>query len=336
MKQRTVHALVASILLAFTLSAAAASEEKFSREIAAPPGGKIVVDVDFGTIDVSPGTDDKVALEAFRLIDFGDKAREKAYFEAAPITVTIDANTVTVRMHASREQSAIWSNHTRLDARYTIRVPKNFSADLNTGGGAIAAAHLNGDVRANSGGGDLRLSHLHGAVSAQSGGGGIRLEECNGRLEIGTGGGDIVLTDGDGKLRARTGGGRIEVHNFKGNTDVDSGGGQLTLERIDGAITAETSGGSIATSVAAGGALQSITLESSGGNIDLALPLAAAADITADTEAGGVTTDLPLEIIKRDEEHLRGKLNGGGASVLLRTTGGSIRITSTGTLAAAR
>jgi DUF4097 and DUF4098 domain-containing protein YvlB len=326
---------VSSILLAFTLSVSTASEEKFNRETAASPGGKLVVDVNFGNIELSPGNDAKVAVEAFRSIDFGDEAREKEYLAAASITMTTEGNTVTLRARGKTEVHHIWPNHTRMDARYTIRVPKNFSAELNTGGGAIAVSQLTGDVRADSGGGDLRFSHLRGGLSARSGGGAIRLEDCDGTVEITTGGGDILLSKGNGKLRARTGGGRIEVHDFKGDTDVTTGGGQLTLEGINGAVDGQTGGGSISASFA-GDPLKKITLESSGGDIDLALPKAAAADIAADTGAGRVTTDLPLDTTSADDEHLRGKLNGGGPSIRLRTTSGSIRIRSTSGTTASR
>jgi hypothetical protein len=328
MKTTKTSLLLLSTLFAAALSAAA-SDERINRDVAAHPGGKLVLDVDFGNVDVSPGADDKVAVEAFRSIDFGNEAKEKEYLAAAAITITADANTVIVRTHAPAEARRTLPNHTRMDARYTVRVPKNFSADLSTGGGAIAASQLSGDLRANSGGGDLHCSHVRGTVSAQSGGGSVDLNECSGTVEITTGGGDIVCTAGNGSLHACTGGGTIEVRDFRGDTKASSGGGQLTLERIDGAISGETAGGSIAASFA-GSALKKITLVSSGGDIDLVLSKAAAADISAETGAGRITTDLPLEITSTGDEHLRGKLNGGGAAIRLRTNGGSIRINSSG------
>ena len=335
MNQKTTSLLLATIFVVSTFSAVAASEERINRDVDARPGGKLVLDVDFGTVDLRPGADDKVTVDAFRSIDFGNEAKEKEYLARTPTTITAEGNTVTVRVRAPKEVRYNWFYHSRMDARYTIRVPKSFSADLNTGGGSISASELVGDLQADSGGGDLRLSHRRGALFARSGGGQIKLDDCEGPAEIKTGGGDIVFADGKGTLRALTGGGTIEVRNFVGDTDVSTGGGEVTLERIDGAISGETSGGSI-TASSSGAAIKKISLESSGGDIDLALPKSAVADIIARTSGGRITTNLPLEVTRADDEHLRGRLNGGGPSVLLRTSGGSISINSATAETAAR
>ena len=327
MNQKTTSLLLATIFVASTLSAVAASEETINREVDARSGGKLVLDVDFGTVDLRPGADDKVTVDAFRSIDFGDEAKEKEYLAQAPIAITAENNIVTVRARATKKARPDWFHHTRTDGRYTVRVPKSFSADLSTGGGDITASELTGDMRAHSNGGNLRFSHLRGALSARSGGGDIKLDDCDGVAEIKTGGGDIVFTDSKGTLHGRTGGGTIEVRNFVGDTDVSTGGGEVRLERIDGAIAGETSGGSISASVS-GAAIKKISLESSGGDIALALPKSATSDITAQTSGGRITTNLPLQVTRADDEHLRGRLNGGGPSVLLRTSGGSISINS--------
>jgi DUF4097 and DUF4098 domain-containing protein YvlB len=335
MNPTTTALLFSAIFVASTLSAMAASEERIKRELDLRAGGKLVLDVDFGTVDLRSGADDKVTVEAFRSIDFGDEAKEKEYLACAPISITAENNIVTVRARAPKDVPPNWFHRTKTDGRYTIRVPKKFSADLKTAGGEITAAELIGDMRADSAGGDLRFSRLRGVLSARSGGGHIQLDGCDGAVEIKTGGGDIVFADSKGTLRARTGGGTIDARNFVGDADVGTGGGELRLERIDSAIAGETSGGSITASVS-GAAIKKISLESSGGDIDLVLPKSAAADIAAKTSAGRVTTDLPLEVIRADEENLRGRLNGGGPSILLRTSGGSISINAATTETAAR
>src|SRR5256886_10241321 len=84
--------------LAFTASAA---EENLSQQIDATPGGKLVIDVDFGTIDVGAGGDGKVVLEAHRMVEFGNEAKEKEYLAAAPITVKDRKST---RLNSSHSQ----------------------------------------------------------------------------------------------------------------------------------------------------------------------------------------------------------------------------------------
>src|SRR5258705_9087868 len=103
-----------------TLVASAPSEEKINQQKDAAPGGKLVVDVDFGTINVMAGADDKVLIEAYRKIDFGNEAKEKEYFAAAPVAISRDGNVVTVRAHYMKSKE-FWSfGHSEMDGRYTI------------------------------------------------------------------------------------------------------------------------------------------------------------------------------------------------------------------------
>ena len=133
------------LFFVLTLTASASSEENISQQVDATAGGKLVVDVDFGPIDVATGADNKVALEAHRKIDFGDEAREKEYFSATPVTITKDGNVITVRSRASKQEN--WWNfgHSETHGQYTIHVPKKFETDVRTGGGDVTRRRNHGD-----------------------------------------------------------------------------------------------------------------------------------------------------------------------------------------------
>src|ERR1044072_2455460 len=90
------------LILILAVTASAASEENINQQIDATPGGKLVVDVDFGSVDVTAGADDKVGLEAQRKVDFHDEAREKEYLSGTPVTITKQDNVVTVRSRSSK------------------------------------------------------------------------------------------------------------------------------------------------------------------------------------------------------------------------------------------
>ena len=310
-------------ILAFTASAA--SEENISRQVDATPGGKLVVDVDFGTIDVASGADNKVALEAHRKINFGDEAREKEYFSATPVTITKDGNVITVRARGSRQKN--WWNfgHSETHGHYTIHVPKKFETDLRTDGGDVTVGDITGSTTVKTSGGKLAFKHLEGVLSANTSGGSIEVEDCRGPIKIETSGGDITVTDGMGALDAKTSGGRIEVRNFSGDTEVKTSGGNLRFQRVTGKIIGKTSGGSISASIP-DDVVDDVKLQTSAGNIDLSLFSAATVDIDASTSVGEIFNRLPLETTDVDNEHLRGKLNGGGKSVKLETSAGNITI----------
>ena len=73
------------------------TEENVNITRDAKSGGKLIVDVDFGTIEVAPGDNDKVVVNASRKITASSKDKEAEYFASAPITVTSDGTTVVVR-----------------------------------------------------------------------------------------------------------------------------------------------------------------------------------------------------------------------------------------------
>jgi len=313
------------LLFILALTASAASEENISQQVDATPDGKLVVEVDFGTIDVTTGADNKVAVEAHRKIDFGNEAREKEYFSATPVTVTKDGNVITVRARSSKQKN--WWNfgHSETHGQYTIHVPKKFETDLHTDGGDVSAAEVIGNMTVKTSGGKLAFKHLEGSLSANTSGGSIEVADCRGPIKIETSGGDITVGDGTGALDAKTSGGRIEVRNFSGDTEVRTSGGNLSLQTITGKIIGKTSGGSIHASIP-DDIVGDVKLQTSAGNIDVSLSATAAVDIDASTSGGEIFSRLPLESTDVDSEHLRGKLNGGGKSVKLETSAGNITI----------
>jgi DUF4097 and DUF4098 domain-containing protein YvlB len=316
----------ALFVLLISVSASLASEENLSQQIDVTPGGKLIVDVDFGTVQVGAGADGKVALEVHRKVEFGDETKEKEYLAAAPIKVSKEGNVVSVR--ARRNGS--WSNwhfgHSRMEADYTLHVPKKFDLDLRTSGGDVGVVDISGNLKAHTSGGKLEFADLEGTLSADTSGGSIKLEGCRCPAEIKTSGGHISVVNGTGILRARTSGGRIEVHNLSGDADLETSGGNLVLEKISGKLVGRTSGGSIHTSIP-GEVAGDMHLRTSAGNIDLAVPENAALDIDARTSVGRVISELPLTNVESGREHLRGKLNGGGKSVVLETSAGNVRLT---------
>src|ERR1051325_507898 len=90
-----IRALIFLFVAATT--AFALSEENVSQTLDGAPGGRLIVDVDFGMIDVDAGPDDKVSVVAHRKIDSDNDSQEKEYFASTPVTVTKEGTTVTVR-----------------------------------------------------------------------------------------------------------------------------------------------------------------------------------------------------------------------------------------------
>ena len=322
---------ISSLLVVSALSAAAATEENIHETRAAKPGGKLVVDVDFGSIDVAPGDNDKVVVAAHRKIEASSKEKEREYLAAAPITITTEGDRVIVRAIRKHESlgSQFWHvmGHTRTEARYSIRVPASFNADLDTAGGDISANGLTGNIKVDTSGGDLNFAQIHGDIHADTSGGDITAKSCDGSTNLDTSGGRIEVTGGRGNLSADTAGGAVTVLNRVGDTKVESSGGKLRLGNISGKLNAETSGGSVS-AILPSPVAGDVRLETSGGSITVLTPPNAALTIDAETSAGSVRSDLPISRISADSDSLKGTMNGGGTKLVLRSSAGSIEIVS--------
>lgn len=328
------RALILLVLATATVSAL--TEDKVNQQFDVTPGGKIIVDVDFGTIDVAAGADDKVAIDAHREIDSDDATKEKEYLTAAPILVIKDGNSVIIRSKLQeKDRDLHWSGHGKMDARYVVRVPHQFDSDLRTGGGSIVGAELTGTMSADTSGGKLKFTHLRGSISATTSGGSIELNGCEGPLNVVTSGGHIEATDGSGSLEARTSGGSIVIKNFGGDTEVETSGGRLALENINGKIVGRTSGGSIIAQLRSP-VPGDVHLRTSAGSIEVSVPPDAGLDVEAETNIGRVTSELPVSGTRDDHEQLKGKINGGGKALVLHSSAGSISIKPTSTETAKR
>jgi len=316
-------------LLTLTSCAAlATTEEQTNHTFQATSGGTLVVDVDFGSIDVGTNSTDTVTVNVWRKVTRGSEAEEQKFLADNPVEFIQDGNTVIVRSHAKDKEKFHWLGgfRNRNEATYTIRVPARFNARLNTSGGGIAASDLTGEVKADTSGGGLRFERLHGPLDGDTSGGGIRVTDCDGTIKIDTSGGGIEVTGGGGSLHGDTSGGSITVKNFKGPASVDTSGGGIEIENVAGKIKGDTSGGSIRAALLSP-IPGDVSLSTSGGGVSVSVPADAAFNLDAEASGGGVHCDLPVTIQgKREHDELKGTVNGGGPVVHLETSGGGVHV----------
>jgi hypothetical protein len=271
--------------------ARAATEDNLEKTFAVTPGGKIILDIDRGSIDVTSGNGSDVKVEVFRKVSARTKSKEQEILREHQINFQQEGNTVTVRASGKNDSFKLWnSDRTRFEFRYVISVPQKFDVDLKTSGGGISVKDLIGDVKVRTSGGGLELSKIRGPIKGQ------------------------------------TSGGSIKIKQFKGDAVVKTSGGGITSEQIEGNLTAFTSGGSISASLA-GQPSRDCRLETSGGNITVKLNQKTGLDVDASTSGGRVDSELPVAIVGQTKHSsLRGKLNGGGKSLVLHTSGGNIKL----------
>jgi hypothetical protein len=313
------------LLFATCLVVRAETEEQVSKRFTVQTGGKLVVDVDFGTIDVSTNDTSEVTVDVTRKVTRSTKDEEEAFLADHALSFSTEGNTVTISSKAESRANGGSRGRQRTEGKYTITVPIQFSAELKTGGGVITVNDLTGEVNAATRGGNLQFARLLGPLDGRTLGGSIRVLNCEGAQQVKTAGGDIDLSGGGGSFEGKTSGGAVKVKDFRGTVQVKTGGGAIAVENVAGKLEGATAGGSISGSFAS--LSDEVKLVTSGGGVTFRVPENAAFDLDASTSGGTVSSDLSVDSEgKPSRNHLKGPVNGGGKPVNLHSSGGSIRV----------
>ena len=212
---------------------------------------------------------------------------------------------------------------------FDVRLPARATVFVDTSGGRIELRDIQGDVDLRTSGGSITVDAVNGGVLADTSGGSISIEAVRGDVNADTSGGSISIVDVTGNAVADTSGGRITMRDIGGDVFADTSGGGIDINGVGGHVEADTSGGPVSVVFAAGNG-RGGSLSSSGGRVTAVIDSSVGLDIDASSSGGSVRTDLPLTIrgtVSRSQ--IRGTLNGGGATLKLRSSGGGIRIEST-------
>lgn len=276
------------LLLVGCVAAWAETEERINKSLTVEPGGKLVLDVDFGSVEIAAAKKPEVTVEVFRKVKMAGKEDEEAFLKERPVTISQDGKTVSIQSRAATRRN--WRGSRRTEGKYTISVPEGFEADVKTSGGNVSIVDLRGDVLAKTSGGSMRFTNLRGELEGRTSGGNIRVADCTGPLRLHTSGGAIDIQNASAKVDATTSGGNVTAH--------------LAKEIAD-----------------------EVVLKTSGGNVTLRVTEKSAFDLDASTSGGSVSSDLPVQTEgKPKRTHLKGPVNGGGKAVVLKTSGGNVQV----------
>lgn len=290
---------LAVLACVFVASSVHAAERTYEKRFAVPAGGQLTLRTDLGSVAI-------VGRDTHEVIVHADLSGSDDFLARFELSAAEESTGVTVTGRLAQRSWFSWLDFSPGRVRFTIDVPRNYAVDLRTAGGGVDVRHLDASLRGSTSGGSVTIRDVLGSIDTRTSGGRIDAMGLRGPTELRTSGGGIRVTDCTGDLHVR------------------ASGGSIRLEGIGGEVSAVTSGGSVSASVSAN---RGVSLRTSGGSINLLMPASAPGSIDARTSGGRAESAIPLsstEIAVRN--HLRGAINGGGNSIQLRTSGGSIHI----------
>lgn len=259
--------------------------------------------------------------------------------EINPVNIETIGETLNILSKPNYFHPYNWLNFQKTSFR--VSLPKRILANSKTYGGNIYLRNLDsnhifttwggnilindskGIFRGKTMGGNLEINNCNATIDAKTWGGKVFLSENDGDMVVKTLGGNIKIKNQKGKVHASTSGGNISGDGLKGELQCSTWGGNIKLYGIEGDIGANTKGGNIKAEIKS--VNKYIWLDTSGGNIKVALPLNQAIDV--DISSSRVIVP-PLQNFEgyRTQDQLVGKLNGGGPTVKVKGTGGNIHI----------
>ena len=317
---RTKTLLALAVGISF-LASPAWADFKTERRLALEPGGTFALDSDIGTVTLTgDSTSGAVVTVTSRKDDFNDLF--DVQFNETPGAVT-----VTVKRRGSWIKG-LWNGDWFGDnTQFVVHVPSKTAATIKTAGGSVDASRLDGRLTVRTSGGSLRVESVSAPVEGSTSGGSIRMRDLGGDTVASTSGGSIDIVGVRGSLRATTSGGGIAIETVSGDLYASTSGGGVQVRGAGGRVEAHTSGGPVTVRFSAGNKSGG-ELTTSGGGVRTELDPGVALTIDASSSGGDVHSDLPVTVHGTSRNSLRGEINGGGATLRLRSSGGGVRISA--------
>ncbi|HEX8170160.1 MAG TPA: DUF4097 family beta strand repeat-containing protein [Thermoanaerobaculia bacterium] len=312
--------VTAACALLFAASAYASSDV-IRRGFNVADGGTLELEAGIGNITVVAGGSG-VAFEVHR--DARGRGGEEQ-MASHKITFTQRGNDVVVDGKLE-DRWHNWFRNGDYEVQWNIRVPAHYNVRLRTSGGSIDLADLGGTVNAYTSGGSIKTGKLAGAATLNTSGGDITLAGARGNVTAHTSGGSIEVGDTTGAVDVRTSGGSIHIARTGGNVIARTSGGGIRIDDALGSVDATTSGGSIEAQLSRQPAGDS-RLSTSGGGVTVRIASGLGFELDARASGGGVHSDVPVTVQGSiDDDEMHGRINGGGPRLVLRSSGGGIRV----------
>jgi hypothetical protein len=324
---RHYRSLTLAVAIAlFTTGAASAAQDTIRKGFNVAAGGTLRLDSAIGDITiVSGGTG--VAIEVVRTSN-GSRGEEQLRdhhidFKQSGNDVIIDSDFDD----AGNKSWTKWIHFSNdYDVQWNIRVPSTYNVELKTSGGSIDLANIGGTVDARTSGGSIKTGRVTGNATLKTSGGSIYVGGASADLIAHTSGGSIEIGDTTGPVEAKTSGGSITLARVGGKVYARTSGGGIRIDDAMGSVDASTSGGSITAKLSRQPQGDS-RLSTSGGGVTVSIAGGVNLELDAHASGGGVTSDVPITVQgTQDDDSLQGRIGSGGPKLVLRSSGGGIRV----------
>ncbi|MGZ8455696.1 MAG: DUF4097 family beta strand repeat-containing protein [Gemmatirosa sp.] len=212
-------------------------------------------------------------------------------------------------------------------ADVTVSVPAGGRLDVHLLAGEASVVNVDGDL----------VVDVHAAS--------VTTERTRGRLRVNAGSGPVRVTDAQGELDLDTGSGRVELARVKAASlrvdagsgavrgadvdaeriDLDLGSGSVRLDGVRArTLRMDTGSGNVDVGLTSG--VEDVRIDTGSGSVTLRVPADFGATLDIDGGSGGIESELPITVTRRERDRLTGRIGDGSGRVVIETGSGGVRL----------
>lgn len=212
-------------------------------------------------------------------------------------------------------------------ANLHITIPAGRKVRVNLGVGRMEAANVDGTLLLDAASANVTARKTRGDLSIDTGAGDVRVESADGRVSLDTGSGDVTVTGlKNGALDVDTGSGSVTGSGLEARElKIDTGSGDIRLDGVTAPrLDLETGSGSVRAEITS--SIEALSVETGSGDVTIHLPEATSATLDLETGSGDFSVDLPVQLIKKSEGSLSGRIGDGRGRIHIESGSGDIAL----------
>jgi hypothetical protein len=303
-----------------------------------------------GQIELRPSPDRTLHLTALKTVRGPRGSVVRRLADETQVELVREGDRYRIRVKYPKGLSVrvnLWegfNEHTipRVEVQLVVEVPIGVSVELETASADLASDAVPNPQRLESASGNIVVEAAHGpvtietasgdvrviqgrALDVRSVSGDVRIEETRGPLRVGTASGDVIIAGATDSLRIETVSGDVVVDRAPGGAWVRTASGEIELRQVTGRLIAE----SVSADIRAGirGSLREARIESSSGDVTLALASNVSCTIEMRTSSGDIRVDVPSQTKTVSRRLVTAVVREGTAPAWLQTVSGNIHVT---------
>jgi len=311
-KRILVTVLALTVLAVQGLAAKERFEEKFSKTVSLAPDGKVQIRNLSGMIKVESWARNEVRIDALKVSRAGSESRAKSNAALVVIDIKESGNMLDIETQYPQTRGGLFrgDNSINVSVDYQLMIPEKASLRVNSTSGDVDVQKIGGFTDIHLTSGDLTVSQANNGLQVKVISGGVRINDVKGEVNL------------------RSVSGSVIIDRVRGSLDVDSTSGRVELRGVSEADTVRAK--SLSGGISYEGKINPrgrYNFEVHSGTVEVVLPSDSAFELSAETFSGDIETDFAVQVLgKVSNKELHGTVNGGGASLDLKTFSGNIRI----------